>query len=300
MKSVKNRVLVTGSSGFIGKSLTSALNHSNFEVIPTPNTIDFSIREEAFDFIASVSPEFIVHLAAPKTILGDRIGNNGLDQLKISNLDLNIISAAKNIKNLAHFMAIGTCDEYGQQNEAFHEEMKEAPRSYYGKSKLAMTQHLQYLAKDSGFPSIIFRPSVVYGPKQDAPMFIPSLMHALQHKLEFSMTNGGQTRDFVYVDDVAKGIISALTTQGLLPGEKFNLASQEVITIRSIAEYSASLFSKSHLDLLKFGEKNYRASEVMRYKVNAEKAFSKLKWKAEVGIFDGLEKVKPSFALEGI
>ena len=75
------------------------------------------------------------------------------------------------IQNL-RFVQIGSSDEYGNIKAPQHEESREHPISPYSIGKLASTQFLQMLHRTEGFPAVILRPFLIYGPGQDNKRFI--------------------------------------------------------------------------------------------------------------------------------
>jgi nucleoside-diphosphate-sugar epimerase len=203
-----------------------------------------------------------------------------------------VAGASQKLKHLERFVAIGSCDEYGIQSSPYLESSIAKPISVYGVSKLSLTEHLIELSLKSGFPSVILRPSVVYGPNQPTNMFIPSVFNAIVEKRRLALSPGGQTRDFVHVDDVVEALISCITTEFILPGSIYNLASQESLTIKEVANKIVDLYGSKYRILLEFGALNYRSSEVMNYRVNAEKARKELGWKSKITLDEGVRLLK--------
>ena len=66
--------------------------------------------------------------------------------------------------NIKRFVQIGSSDEYGNIKAPQQEESREHPISPYSIGKLASTQFLQMLHRTEGFPAVILRPFLIYGP----------------------------------------------------------------------------------------------------------------------------------------
>jgi nucleoside-diphosphate-sugar epimerase len=288
----EKRVLVTGSTGFIGKKFTERIRKSGFEVIEIPENLDLEEDKQTLDFVTSTDPTHIVHLASNRN--HERELPSEQLQFQISNIDHNIISACQKLKNLHRFVSIGTCDEYGKQNDPYLETTLACPISAYGQSKLALTKLLVEISESKNFPSVTLRPSVVYGTNQSPNMFIPSLFVAMQEQKRIPLTKGEQTRDFVHVDDVVDAIFLSLTSKNIPNGSILNIGTQRSLPVKSVAIMIADLFGSTHKSLLGFGILEYRPSEVMNYRVNAEKAMRVLTWKPKISLEDGLKNLKES------
>ena len=286
----KGRLLITGSTGFIGEKLTNAIQHFGYEIINAPRNLDLNNSVETVEYITSADPHYILHLAVDRK--QDRESSSSESHNSLSRLDYNVVLASQKLNHLERFVAIGSCDEYGIQSFPYLESSRAKPISAYGFSKFALTEYLGDVALKSGFPSVILRPSVVYGSNQRTNMFIPIVFSAMVEKRRLALSPGGQTRDFVHVEDVVDALILCLAKDSISPGSIYNLASQESFTIKDVANMIADLFGPKFRMLLEFGALDYRPSEVMDYRVNAQKARKELGWKSKVTLEEGLGMLK--------
>ncbi len=294
------RVLVTGAGGFVGQHLCKALFEKEATVFGfTRNTADSKYLSKGYEvdmldeqairqIINAVQPEFVVHLAANK--------NRGIDGIAYkegysTNLigSLNITNACQDIPVLTRFVSLGSTDEYGKLQVPFKESYKEAPNSAYGTSKLAVTELLRALSRSNGFPSVILRPTIVYGPGQDSSMFLPALIIALVAGRNFDMSLGEQTRDFIYIDDLVKAIIQALIIPGFC-GDVVNISSARPIRIDALAKMTANMLGNGAGKRLKLGSKNYRPGDVMQYWASNELAKDSLGWSPMVSLEEGVQQ----------
>jgi len=101
---------------------------------------------------------------------------------------------------------------------------------------------------------------------------------------------GNQQRDYVYVKDMARGIVRATCTMGI-GGEIINLASEQTVSVSEIAEAvlmaTDSKLNPEHIDA--------RLGEVMRSCGSASKAMSLLGWQVETSFIDGLRETVEYF-----
>lgn len=295
------KVLVTGASGFIGRHLCKSLHNEGLSVtglvrrkspsIDAPYAQVVANISEFFNLqkiVLEVEPNYIVHLAA---VIG-RDQNHQLDKkaYEFNTIgSINLIQASQKCPILEKFLFLGSCDEYGDQGIPFEESLKEMPLSVYGASKLAVTQLLRVLARTEGFPSLILRPSVVFGPGQGENMFIPALIASLLRKERFLMSPGQQTRDFVFVGDLITAISAALRHKSDL-GDVVNISSGTTISIRDIAISISGLIGPDRSSLIDIGGIKYRENEVLDYSVLNGKARKLFDWEPCTALSHGLEK----------
>jgi UDP-glucose 4-epimerase len=300
MKLDNSVILVTGANGFIGRHLCKRLNILGNTVIGLGRTkvvensfvqkqyiSDMSDAENIDKIVMEVSPDIVIHLAGQKF---DNLNGGYIISYK-NNLisSLNLILSCKKIKNLKSFISVGSCEEYGQQSVPFNEQERELPNSAYGCSKLSVTQLLQSLSRSFGFPSLIIRPSVIYGPGQSSRMFIPSLISTLLKGHKFDMTLGEQTRDFVFVDDLVESIILSCGVR-FLDASIVNISSGEGVYIKDLAKMIANLIGSQSIDLINFGAKAYAEGEIMDYFASNLVAYDLLNWKPKLSLEVGIKR----------
>jgi nucleoside-diphosphate-sugar epimerase len=300
MRLDSNIVLVTGPNGFIGRNLCRRLHYLGATVVglvrngkvvneflESRHIVDITDSKGVDKAVVEINPDIVIHLAGKKY---NNTDNGYIDSYQTNLIgSCNLIQSCQKLKSLKSFIYIGSCEEYGRLSVPFREVDREVPVSSYGCSKLAVTQLLQSLSSSVGFPSLIIRPSVVYGPGQSASMFVPSLINALLQEKEFDMTFGDQTRDFVFIDDLIEFIV-LLCNENIISPNILNASSGKGVYIKDVAKLIANLITPSSVKLINFGVKGYSESEVMNYCASNTLACKKLKWEPKVNLKNGLIK----------
>lgn len=291
--------LITGISGFIGKHLAATLRDRGVKVVGVKRNpeqleqidgaiICGDITDRAFvsDIVQEYQPDAVFHLAANKSRIG---GIEDFRQCLEDNLigTLNLAEACVDKPFVQRFVAMGTCEEYGQSTVPFIEEMRESPISAYSLSKTASTHLLQTLHRTHQLPVVVLRPSLAYGPGQAADMFLPALIQALLKNKPFSMSGGQQTRDYVYIDDLIEAVILAATLPGAL-GKVINVGSGVPVLLKDLALIVAQKVGVNAEELVELGTKCYRPNEIMEYVASYRAAERILGWSPKTSLEKGL------------
>jgi nucleoside-diphosphate-sugar epimerase len=294
-------ILVTGYKGFIGEKLCEVLEVNGWTIVgidhltnSVPNAHIISIKCDILDKVAlsnvlnKYKPAIVIHLAGGPARLSSHESYQGCFRINHEG-SLNVIDAAINLPSLKKFIFLGSCEEYGSIEVPFRETAREMPATAYGMAKLSVTHLLQALSKTHDFPSLILRPSVIYGPGQKRKMFIIDLIDHLLKGQEFDMSGGDQTRDYVYIDDVIRAIMVAIKVAES-GGEIINISSSIPIKIKELALSVATQFSKGSIELINFGEKSYRLGEQMKYYADNSKAKDLLGWNPQISLLEGIAR----------
>jgi len=247
------RVLVTGATGFIGSHLTRRLVGAGAEVHALTSTVSsvypvrlVDIREQVTlhggnlcdsgamaSLVEHAQPSIVFHLGA-YTHVGkswDRI-----DEC----IQTNVHGSVTLLQALARtdyerFVYTSTSEVYGDITVPFREDAAAEPLSPYSVSKYAGERFCRMLEKGLGWPIVVVRPFNAYGPAQSPDRIIPEIIVKALHKQRLAMTQGRQTREFNYVEDLVEGFIRAATVPGI-EGEVFNIGGGEELSMRDLAQ----------------------------------------------------------------
>lgn len=290
------RILITGGAGFIGEYLIEKLILAGAEisVISRVNMIehvetfigDLRDKDFVYNAVFQTKPKYVFHLAAQKSRTSAIDGFYDAIDVNLKG-SLNLFSALHKVKSVKSIVSLGTIDEYGIADVPFSEDGPSLPVSAYGFSKLCMTQLSSLFSKQFQLPIVTLRPTLAFGPRQQNDMFLPALINSLLAEKQFKMTRGEQTRDFIYIDDLLYAILLAALTKEAY-GKILNIGSGEPRQLADVAQYVARFLHRD--GLLKLGDVEYRAGEIMNYSVNISKIKNILGWSPQVTFEEGLKK----------
>lgn len=298
------KIVVTGGAGFIGSHIVDALLVRGHEVHVIDDLSSGSkanlahtkgvqlhvvdIRsEEAIRLVEKLAPQFIVHAAAQVSVRVS-MDQPSLDtDLNVTGL-VNILSAVRSRPGThVVFLSSGGA-VYGEQI-AFpaKEDHPIKPESVYGLSKRVGEEYLDFWERVWGVTSTALRLSNVYGPRQnphgEAGVIAIFCERLLEGKGISVNGTGKQTRDFVYVEDVAEAVGRAVDTK---VSGAFNIGTSKETTITEVAERLRDL-SKSKAEISYAPAK---AGEQMRSCIDIGAAKAKLGWSPKVNFSEGLER----------
>ena len=273
-------IAVTGSSGFIGKHLVNTLINNNVNVIELDIDKGFNLlKEENIQHV----PKFdvIVHLAA-KTFVPLSIKNPWEFYYHNFTLTLNVLELAR--KNNAKVILFSSYLYGKPEYLPIDEKHPLKPHNPYGHSKLICEKLCEGYNKEFNVPIIIFRPFNVFGPGQNKNFLIPSIIEQLKTG-EISLKDPRPKRDFLYVDDLVKAVLLAITYEKS-NYEIFNLgygkSNSVVDVVNMICELSVIKPRVSFTNEIRQGE-------VLDTVADTSKIYSMLKWKPEIDLQKGIK-----------
>lgn len=250
------RVTVTGGAGFLGSFVVKKLRERGCQDIFVPRSRDYDLREiEAIKcMLNDTQPDIVIHLAA-------RVGGIGANRTHpaeffYDNLMMSIPLFHECWRfGVGKLVAIGTVCAYPKFTPVpFKEEnlwngYPEETNAPYGLAKKMLLMQSQAYRQQYGFNSIFLLPTNLYGPGDkfdlESSHVIPALIRKCLEAKERGADSiviwgtGKPTRDFLYVEDAAEGIL--LATERYNRSEPVNLGSGKEISIRDLIELVADL-----------------------------------------------------------
>jgi GDP-L-fucose synthase len=250
------KVLVTGGSGFLGTAVCSALalRGPKEVVAPRSDDVDLRVSGQVDAMVEQHRPDLLIHLAAT-------VGGIGANRARPADLYLDnllmgtyVIDAARRLE-VPKTVVVGTICSYPKYTEVpFHEDAlwqgyPEETNAPYGIAKLAQLVQLQANRAQYGQNAIYLMPTNLYGPGDKFHPAVSHVIPALIKKCVDAVESGADhidvwgtgtaTREFLYVDDAAEGIVAAAERyDGEAP---VNLGTDEERPIRELAELIAEL-----------------------------------------------------------
>jgi UDP-glucose 4-epimerase len=294
------RIAVTGGAGFIGSHIVDALLETGAEVAivdhltrsPRPwvtaalargaqlHVADIRNLDALRTAFAAARPEVVLHLAAQVDVRRS-VADPSLDaQINVAGT-VSVLEAAL-AAGAGRLVLASTAATYGDPEQLPTPEAAPAqPLSPYGTSKAAAEWYLDQYARLYGVSTLALRMANVYGPRQDphgeAGVVAIFCGAASERRPVTVFGDGAQTRDYVYVGDVARAWVAAATSD--VPG-RLNVSTGTETPLSTLV---AELGLDHHFA-------PGRAGEVARSCLDPSAARTALGWRAEVSLSEGLRR----------
>ena len=296
-----NRVCVTGGAGFLGSFVTEKLRQRGASQVFIPRIEDYDLvqQSEIQRMLADARPDVIIHLAA----LAGGIGANRARPADFFyiNLMMGVQLMHEAWKaGVKKFVAIGTICAYPKftplpfREDNLWDGYPEETNAPYGLAKKMLLVQARAYREQHGFNAVYLLPVNLYGPRDNFDLQTSHVIPALIRKcLEARVRNdsqvvlwgdGSPTREFLYVEDAAEGIL--LAAERYNGAEPVNLGSGMEINIKELAMLIARLTGYTGefvWDTSKPNGQPRRALDVSR----AEKSFG---FRARVPFEEGLRR----------
>ncbi len=243
------KILVTGGAGFLGTNVVSQLiaRGADKEDIYVPRSRGLDLRQWDNCVKAVKGRDIVIHLAAKVGGIGFNRENPGSLFYDNAIMGIQLIEAARQ-QNVGKFVAIGTVCAYPKFTPSpFHEDnlwngYPEETNAPYGLAKKMLLVQSQAYRQQYGFNSIYLLPVNLYGPGDNFNPCSSHVIPALIKKCVDAVDNnddkiivwgtGKATREFLYVEDCALGIL--LATEKYNKSEPVNLGSGNEVSIKDL------------------------------------------------------------------
>lgn len=292
-------VVVTGGYGFLGKHLVKKLLTFKPRKVFLPKKENFDLRDYRSCIKAFKGADVVIHLAA-------NVGGIGYNQSKPADLfDDNILMGTNSMRaarvcKVKKFVAIGTVCAYPKftpvpfKEKNIWEGYPEETNAPYGLAKKMLLVQSQAYRKQHAFNSIFLLPVNLYGPGDNFDLNSSHVIPALIKKFAYAKNknskeviiwgSGNPTREFLYVEDAAEGILKA--------AEKYN--SSDPVNIGSGFEISIKDLTKQISKIVGFDGKiifdKSKPDGQPRRKLDVSLAKKKFGFKAKTKFKVGLAK----------
>jgi GDP-L-fucose synthase len=250
------RFLVTGGSGFLGRRLVQELRDVGVGGVFVPRSRDYDLRtadgiQRALD---DGRPEVVIHLAAVVGGIGANRAQPGRFFYENAIMGIELMERARRL-GVRKFVAVGTVCAYPKFADVpFREDdlwngYPDETNAPYGLAKKMLLVQAQAYRQQYGFDAIYLLPVNLYGPRDNFDLetshVIPALIRKFVEARDRSDARvvcwgtGTPTREFLYVDDAARGI--RLATERYGGADPVNLGSGEEISIQDLAARIAAI-----------------------------------------------------------
>jgi len=295
-------VMVTGGSGFLGSHLVEQLRSRSDSVeVFVPRSDEYDLRERANirRALTDSGADVVVHLAATVGGIGANRENPGQYFYDNAVMGVELLELARQF-DIKKMTILGTICAYPKHTEIpfseddLYDGYPEETNAPYGIAKKALLTQSRAYRKQYDFNSIYLMPVNLYGPRDDFDLetshVIPAIIRKCIQAREQGQSaitawgTGEPTREFLYVEDAAEGILNA--TERYDESDPVNLGSGEEISIRELINAIREL---TEFD----GEIEWDTSKPdgqPRRRLDTSRARERFGWEANVPLEEGLER----------
>ncbi|WP_026565577.1 NAD-dependent epimerase/dehydratase family protein [Bacillus sp. UNC41MFS5] len=295
------KVLVTGGAGFIGSHVVDLLIQSGYEPIvvdnlrsgnrefvpPNVRFIKMDISSPKIEEVfAREKPDVVIHLAAQVDVAYS-VKNPVEDANQNILGTIRLLTCSHKFK-VKKFIFSSSCAIYGEKDDcSIKETFPVQPLSFYGISKYTSELYIQAFLQLFQLPYTILRYANVYGPRQssigEGGVISIFLKKVLNGEAPHILGDGEQTRDFVYVKDVARANVLSIEkgTNGI-----FNIGTNSKTSINQLFQIITSL-TNSNLSPILMPE---REGDIRYSRLDNTKAVNLLAWKPDFDLQTGLNE----------
>jgi len=245
----KTRFVVTGGAGFLGQSVVEGLGRRGAASVVVPRSREFDLRREAdvVRLLEQHRPEVIIHLAAVVGGIGANRANPGKFFYENLIMGIQLMEQAR-LRGVRKFVAAGTVCAYPKfarvpfREDEIWDGYPEETNAPYGLAKKMLLVQAQAYRQQYGFNAIYVLPVNLYGPRDNfdpesshvIPALIKKCLEAKRAGVPYleAWGTGSATREFLYVDDCAEGIL--LAAERYDKPEAMNLGSGQEISIKDL------------------------------------------------------------------
>ncbi len=296
-------MVVTGGAGFVGRVVCRKLRERGCAagdiLVPRRAEYDLTHEGDVKRLYAEMKPDVVIHLAAEVGGIGANMDNPGRFFFANMAMALHLIEHAR-INKIAHFTQVGTICAYPKftpvpflEDELWngYPEETNAP---YGVAKKAAMVMLDAYYRQYGLKGAYVLPVNLYGPHDNFDLHSSHVIPALIRKCVTAIENGDKfmtcwgtgkvSREFLYVEDAAEGILRA--AEVMEEPTPINLGTGMEITIKDLVELIARLTGFA-------GEIRWDATKPdgqPRRCLDTKRAEKLLQWRAKVGFEEGLRR----------
>ncbi len=298
----KEKILVSGGAGFIGSNLVDSLIELGYEVLIidslisgkkeyiNPNAKFYQVdilSNELENIFIQEKPDYVFHLAAQI-----EVSKSMKDPLKDAEINLkggfNILENCRKylVKKIIFSSTGGAI--YGESEIIpTPESYSTNPLSFYGIHKLSFEKYLKCYNNEYGLDYGILRFSNVYGPRQfkggEAGVVAIFIDNAVNGKSSIQYGDGNQTRDFVYVDDVVRALVSCLKIDCR---QEINISYGQEYTLKEIEKSIEKALGRE----IEIVEKEAKPGEQKRSCLDNTLAKKILNWEPKIDLEEGIKR----------
>lgn len=294
------KIAITGGTGFIGSYVAEKLISENNEVMCLDRQVGSNLqRNKKISFVqcdisdskrlieATKGVDCIIHLGALRSVKESVAKPLEYNKVNIDGT-VNVLEAAKT-NSIPKVIFASSSAVYGN---SFNLPMRESdlalPSSPYGLSKLAGENYCHIYSETFGVDTISFRMFNVYGPRQTAQAgVIAAFTDAVVKNQSVALYgDGSQSRDFVFIEDVAQGFFLAANSKKKFAGKVINIANGKKFSVLEVRDMIEEFSGKK----IKLVPEKWLLGDVKDTLADISLAKQTLGWSPKVSVPEGIKK----------
>lgn len=294
-------ILVTGGYGFLGSFVVERLqqNYTEGVDILCPRSFEYDLVDmtQANNLYRNYKPDIVIHLAARVGGIGANMENPGRFFYDNISMGINVVECARqhDVKKVIFVSTVCAYPKFTPvpfKEDSMWDGYPEETNAPYGIAKKSIMVMLQGYYSQYNLKSAVLVPTNLYGPRDHFDPNISHVIPALIRKFVDAKKNndkevvvwgdGSATREFLYVEDAARGIVDAV--DNVDSPEPINLGSGYEISIKDLSEKIKLFLGYEGGIVFEKSKPNGQPRRLL----SSERAFNKLAWKATTDFNNGL------------
>lgn len=292
------KILLTGSSGFIGQHLRPRLEKIGSVYDLQSDLTDHSSVEKE---VTNIKPDIIVHLAART-----EVQESFYEQVSFSEINyvgtVNLIEACRNLNPMPYFVFASTMEVYGwqpisdevehtgtyKQSVVFDENTQPNPNAPYAVAKYGCEKYLEYAGRAYGLEWASLRQTNTFG-RKDNDYFVTE--HIIAQMLKSDTCNLGYRtpyRNFLYIDDLLDAWMAIIKNRNECKGNFFTVGPDAPRKIENCANFIAKRLNWH--GKINWNTKSPRFGEIWWLNSNHNLLTSKTGWQPKVSYEEGIDR----------
>lgn len=289
------RILITGSTGFVGRHLVPQLLNTGHCVLEITRNLQKSTElfgdrtdkylinddQDAFSKkLFKFQPEIVIHLAAYLNSGDDYAIQQKLLESNVFFL-CRLLDALKST-NVQLFLNTGTFAEYAKNDGNFQASY------FYAATKTASRTFVDYYSRTYNFKQVTVVPYTIYGGFDTQKKIIDIIYDSLNNEIASALTSGNQILDFIHINDVTEFYLEVVRNIDLIPNQfSFHLGTGNGHTIRELSRMLENITSmKANIN---WGERAYRPNDIMYAVADVVSNKRVFNWNAGIQLEEGVK-----------
>jgi GDP-L-fucose synthase len=297
----ERRVLLTGGNGFLGRVLRARIEALRPAALFAPRAAELNLLDvdAVRRFLRDAKPDLVIHGAAVVGGIGANQDRPGTFFFENAAMGIHLIEESR-LAGVHKFVCIGTVCAYPKftptpfREESLWNGYPEETNAPYGLAKKMLLVQLQAYRQQYGFDGIFLLPANLYGPGDNFDPRTSHVIPALIRKFDEATRagrdevelwgDGSPTREFLYVDDAADGILAA--AERYESAEPMNLGTGDE---RSIADVARAIASRTGFTgAIRWD--TTKPNGQPRRKLDTSRAEQTIGWRAQTPFEEGLRR----------